>query len=304
MSKEKFICENCGKEFEIYSSQRKGEHKFCSMRCQHEWRTGKTNLTKKKGVFKKCPICGQEFYCYPYEVNSKKTCSMECNYKLQRLEGIHKGENCNFWRGGFENYRGKNWYEQRNKARIRDNNTCRICGKTRDKHDTNMIVHHIVPFRFFLNDYIKANDLDNLICLCHNCHAKQESHQWTKVPKKYQYLLKGIKPQDKPPAGKRYSDEEIKFIKENYNKMEYRELAEIMGRTLNSVSDKILELGLRKGRKTVFNSEEIEFIKIHYPYEGEKYFKIHLPHISYNTIKSYCNRNQIYKIKHNTERSL
>ena len=31
--------------------------------------------------------------------------------------GVHSRENCNFWTGGFEQYRGKNWYKQRELAK-------------------------------------------------------------------------------------------------------------------------------------------------------------------------------------------
>ena len=297
MSKEDFICENCGKEFQTYKSHKRGVHKFCSMKCQHEWRTGKTGLTKKKGKTKICPVCENEFYCYPSEIENKKTCSRECKGEYERMIGIHQGKNCNFWAGGFDSYRGKNWYGQRKKARTRDNNTCRICGKLSNEQNVNMIVHYIVPFRFFLNDYKKANALENLVCVCHNCHAVQKSHQWHEVPKEYQYLLKGIKPQCKPPAGKRYLKEEIKFILENYDKMEYKDLAVLMGRTKSSLSDKTLELGLKKRKRTVFDEEIIKFIEKNYPSKGEKFFKENLPHIKYNTIKSFCNRHEIVKIK-------
>jgi hypothetical protein len=304
MDKTKFICENCKVEFYARPQDKRGKHIFCSMKCQHEWRTGKTDLIRKKGIYKECPVCGNGFYCYPYEVDIKKTCSRECKGEYESLLGIHQAENSNFWAGGFDNYRGKNWYNQRNKARDRDNNSCQVCGKTSDEQEYKIIVHHKVPFRFFQNDYKKANDLENLICVCHNCHAIQESHQWHEVPVEYHYLLKGLKPQLKPPAGKRYSKEEMDFIKKNYDKMEYKELALIMGRTQNSLSDKILELGLRKDRYTVFSRVEIKYIINNYPTKGEKFFKEKLPHIKYNTIKSFCNRKGIVKIKHNTERSL
>lgn len=290
VGEELYKCENCNKEFYAFACHRKGKHKFCSMKCQHEWRTGKNEIVKKKGKYKKCPICGKEFYCYPYEINTKKTCSMDCNYELQRLEGVHQGENCNFWIGGYDSYRGKNWYGQRNKARIRDKNICQICGKTLEEQDNNMIVHHIVPFRFFKNDYRKANDLDNLICVCHNCHAKQESHQWHEVPLEYQYLLKGVKPQLKPPAGNRYTQEEIDFIKENYDKMTYEKLANILNRSKNSVTDKISTLHLYKGNSTVFTEKEIVFIKQNYFNKPKSFFEKEMPHIKYNTIKSFANR--------------
>lgn len=299
--KKEFVCENCGKTFIAQESQRKGKHVFCSMSCQHQWRTGKRGITKQKGKYLTCPVCGKKFYCYPCEVDVRKTCSRECKVEYDRMTERRSGENCNFWRGGFESYRGKNWYHQRDLAIKRDNNTCMNCGKTASEQGYNMIVHHIVPFRFFENDFEKANDLQNLICLCHNCHAKQESHQWVEVPDEYKYLLKGIKPQKKPPAGERYTEEEIAFIKENFDKMQYKELAEIMGRSKDSLADKIMSLGLKKGKHTVFSEEEKKIILENYPTKGEAFFKAVMPDKKYSTIKSYCNRHGIYK--RNTERS-
>jgi len=50
--------------------------------------------------------------------------------------------------------------------------TCiNCCGLIAD----NLDVHHIVPFREFgLENYKKANRLENLISLCHSCHLKSE----------------------------------------------------------------------------------------------------------------------------------
>lgn len=254
----KYICENCKKEFPARECDKRGKRVFCSMKCQHEWRVGKTNTTKKKGIYKNCPICDKVFYCYPSEQKSKKTCSRECKGNYENLKGIHQKENCNFWKGGYDSYRGKNWYKQRNEARKRDSNTCQICGKTEKEQGYSMIVHHIVPFRFFVNDYKEANKLINLKTVCHNCHAKQESHQWDEVPREYVHLLGDITPTKKPPAGKRYSKSEVEFIKKNYTKMQYKDLADIMGRTKNSVADKILTLGLRKRHNTERSLRETE----------------------------------------------
>lgn len=167
-------------------------------------------------------------------------------YELMRREGTHSGENCNFWHGGFDSYRGKNWYHQRKLALERDNNTCMICGKTAEEQGYNMIVHHIVPFRFFENDFEKANNLGNLVCLCHNCHAKQESHHWYEVPEEYQYLLDGITPQKKPPAGRRYTEEEVQYLRDNYQIKSYQEMADELGRPKSSVVDKIRTAILHK----------------------------------------------------------
>jgi DEAD/DEAH box helicase domain-containing protein len=74
---------------------------------------------------------------------------------------------------------GPNWDAQRNAARARDGYRCQQCGtpETIRQHD----VHHLVPFRSFgyvpgLNDnYLLANALDNLVTLCHACHARTEA---------------------------------------------------------------------------------------------------------------------------------
>ena len=35
-------------------------------------------------------------------------------------------------------------------------------------------VHHKIPFRKFDNDFVLANDLDNLETLCPKCHREEE----------------------------------------------------------------------------------------------------------------------------------
>ena len=75
---------------------------------------------------------------------------------------------------------GPNWESQRELARRRDGYRCRLCGapeKPGRQHD----VHHLVPFREFGyvpgdNDrYLQANELGNLITVCHACHTRIET---------------------------------------------------------------------------------------------------------------------------------
>ena len=80
---------------------------------------------------------------------------------------------------------GPNWQKQRNAARVRDGYQCAMCGKpeasaqnmTQRQHD----VHHKIPFRKFgyivgENDhYLQANQLDNLITVCPECHQRIET---------------------------------------------------------------------------------------------------------------------------------
>lgn len=94
-----------------------------------------------------------------------------------RRRGAQPGEENSYWRGGYEPYYGPNWYEQRRKAKNRDNHECVKCGKTDEEHleeyGWELEVHHIVPASSF-QDYQKMNDLENLITLCRKHHRKYE----------------------------------------------------------------------------------------------------------------------------------
>ena len=66
----------------------------------------------------------------------------------------------------------------RNVVNLRDNCTCRLCGKP------SVHLHHII-YRSESRELI--NDPDNLICLCLECHNLVHSNK-----KKYQPILKKI----------------------------------------------------------------------------------------------------------------
>jgi DEAD/DEAH box helicase domain-containing protein len=70
------------------------------------------------------------------------------------------------------NYYGANWNTQRNAARARDDFRCQSCGIS--EGSTAHHVHHKVPFRTFLA-HETANQLENLVTLCPNCHHKAEN---------------------------------------------------------------------------------------------------------------------------------
>jgi DEAD/DEAH box helicase domain-containing protein len=75
------------------------------------------------------------------------------------------------WRGDPNQY-GPNWEQQRRLARQRDGYICQLCGAPESgrEHD----VHHKVPFRTFTS-YLEANQLENLVTLCHACHRRVET---------------------------------------------------------------------------------------------------------------------------------
>ena len=67
---------------------------------------------------------------------------------------------------------GPDWRKQRDLARARDGFRCQLCGapEADRAHD----VHHKTPFRAFSSPR-QANQLENLITLCHACHRRVET---------------------------------------------------------------------------------------------------------------------------------
>ena len=80
----------------------------------------------------------------------------------KRMGNAHKGEKNSSWQGGisYEPY-SVDWTDDLKRAiRKRDQYTCQICGK-----EPAIDVHHL--------DFDKKNcSSENLITLCHSCHAK------------------------------------------------------------------------------------------------------------------------------------
>ncbi len=66
---------------------------------------------------------------------------------------------------------GPNWTLQRRLALMRDKRTCQICGSVEKERPFH--IHHKTPFRSFVS-YQVANQLENLVTLCPNCHKQAE----------------------------------------------------------------------------------------------------------------------------------
>ena len=89
-----------------------------------------------------------------------------------------------------------------------------------------------------------------------------------------------------------FTEEEIKFINDNYNKLGPKEVGKILNRNPDSIAKKALKLGLSAYRGHVWTDEEIEIIKEYYPIEGAKITK-RLPGITEGAIKRFANANNI-----------
>jgi len=180
---EPFECGNCGDI--VYKHVSRVERTstgqvFCDSSCQYEWMS--KNLTGEDhpqwvAVEQSCPVCGDDFYPPPSKADKIVTCSNECkavrmssdwdqvNPEFARYVG-RSGEDNPSWSGGYDGYSyGAGWDEGRRKSKQRDGHCCVRCGSDGPVLDS----HHIVPFDEF-DDPLKANDPNNLVTLCRECH--------------------------------------------------------------------------------------------------------------------------------------
>jgi DEAD/DEAH box helicase domain-containing protein len=78
----------------------------------------------------------------------------------------------NLWRNDQNDY-GLEWQKIRKKVRSRDEFRCQVCGVVESGSEHH--VHHKVPIKAFTDSHV-ANQLDNLVTLCSNCHQRTEQN--------------------------------------------------------------------------------------------------------------------------------
>lgn len=167
-----FTCEWCNKEFETWTYR---QPRFCSKKCAAHYggNVGGRPRNPENYVIQQCQWCSKEYETTIHQIRLRngKYCSKECAYDAMSKNRMGKN-NPNYNGGHVDNY-GPNWNRQKRKAIRRDRHTCQICGY-KSGGDTILDVHHIVPIKTFVGNYHKANSLENLVCLCRNCHTKVE----------------------------------------------------------------------------------------------------------------------------------
>jgi 5-methylcytosine-specific restriction endonuclease McrA len=125
---------------------------FCSQKCMRRWQLGWVPLA--------CFNCRQTIpnkVCRSRESWLRKEvfCARGCAavYRLRKLR-VHPDD---------YSYMRNSWSPQNRRVKERDNYTCQVCGKTRER--ARLAVDHIVPFRLS-----QLNAMENLITLCTDCH--------------------------------------------------------------------------------------------------------------------------------------
>ena len=189
-------CKNCGAEFSASKQDvERGFGKFCCRRCYGEWQSKNSTMDKNhawKGKTKKvlCEECGAEFFVAECHVSrgAGRFCSRKCLGKW--CSKNKRGKNAPGWKGGRMPehllVRGSSRYALwRRMVFIRDNFTCRHCGKMVSGH---MEAHHKKRFCDLVREaavafpelalydacmtYAPLWDLDNGETLCETCHGK------------------------------------------------------------------------------------------------------------------------------------
>lgn len=92
-------------------------------------------------------------------------------------ETVDKLRQSGLWRGD-QNVYGPGWLKIRAQVRLRDGYRCQVCGAAEEEREHD--VHHITPLRAFqdsngLVNYARANQMENLVTLCPNCHHRAET---------------------------------------------------------------------------------------------------------------------------------
>ena len=160
-------CATCDKIFQrrkryVDESAKIGRTLYCSKKCKIKW------------IEWECETCGKVTRKMSKDVPSphqKRFCSPECaNIGME-------GKRNPSWRGGYDGYYGPGWKRMRKLARKRDNYCCVDCGISENDLGKQLDVHHIKRFGDFDNTD-DANELDNLVCVCHKCHMKREWYDW------------------------------------------------------------------------------------------------------------------------------
>ena len=171
------ICKNCNKgRFQVWNKCECGKwfhpqrisQIYCSKDCMYKYREtggkkGKHYPNTQRARISICPVCGEEFRAVKdFKGRNAIYCSKECWCKRGKKKRII--------------IRTPEFRKWKSEIFKRDNFTCQICGSKKG-----LEAHHIKE---------KANfpefeyDVNNGVCLCHECHIKTDNYGYRAKKKK------------------------------------------------------------------------------------------------------------------------
>lgn len=185
-------CACCGKLFIPSGGSAK---KYCSWECTAASRKAKPHHRINCGcLFSPVKQIKRRHGIEWISANAKDgriTCCRKCHLEWIRKNPVRKakisvaftGKLHPNWMGGRKwlndaSFRGSKWKEIAEAVRKRDGYQCKHCGMSQSEHrirlDSDLEVHHIVPFHNFPNAK-QANRKKNLLTLCKSCHRIAEA---------------------------------------------------------------------------------------------------------------------------------
>lgn len=166
---QKYQCDNCGKEYKAWPSQRPGKTQYCSQQCKILFQTGKHH----GGNTKKCKICNKIFYIKPFAAKKRVGCSKECGREWRKRK---TGNKAFAWRGGVWKHNSgylEQPYTQASGVAVRVLQHRRVIEEhlgrkliwERKKGGIQEVVHHI-------NENKKDNRIENLALMSSSEHSR------------------------------------------------------------------------------------------------------------------------------------
>lgn len=181
--RKKVPCKICGTEkLKKPSKLKNNKHFFCSPKCHNKFREG---IKPGSLIPKIChnDECNKDIMVERWltKKQEKFFCSNKC-VNLWQSKFLVGDKRYNF-KGKKPKYYGPSWSYAQKKCRIRDKNKCKNCEKNKEQNmGKNMDVHHILSFQLFgVENHYLANNLNNLICLCHSCHTIFDSQITSRI---------------------------------------------------------------------------------------------------------------------------
>lgn len=174
-------CIECGATFLHYPSEKEGL--FCPdcVRDDEVACIPPTSDPSDGRTTVECAHCQEPHDVFDHTIALQEHffCDRECYptwlAEERRQDGVWSASDNPNWQDGNEwsGPYGTGWSHARKRALDRDEYTCQRCGATRGELGQNPDVHHVKPVRLF-DEPAQAHVLENLICLCRNCHIEVE----------------------------------------------------------------------------------------------------------------------------------
>lgn len=276
----KHICKNCNKEFYNYFK----DGKFCSQDCMKEYRKNNSILSNRK-----CKLCGKIFNAHD---NKVQFCSKKCSGIARRKRQLLICDCC-----------GKQ-FERINSEIVKNKNhfcsfECKILYSAWTKNDLSLLINNYGKMKYeeikkilYSNRSIseikrKANELgitknnywsENEISILVNNYENKTLIEVKKMlpnrtissilTKARDYNLYSLNT-----LVHRYTNDEDEYIKNNYNKMRTKEIADKLNRTKDAIIIRANKLGIYKDKTVDCYSSLYEYIRKRMQYLNRKMVK-------------------------------